>query len=256
MRRSVITWNGVSSDTLGLYIETYPNIIKAQKRFEKVTVAGRNGDLFFFEDAYNNYIQTYEVGAGGKSYGDAQTSWSDLISWLMPEPTDITVDDYINLTTNNYHQLIDSYEPDVIRLAVYTGGVDAENTWNRIGRATIEFDVRPERFTTDAFTPIPIANSGSYITNPTDRPAKPCIKVYGTEGGSIVINGYVLTLSSINAYTYIDCESQNAFKSLAENMNNTVVLTSGFPVLTEGDNDITWSGGITSLEIVPRWWRL
>lgn len=259
MRRSVITWNGVSSNTLGLYIETYPNIIKAQRRFEKVTVPGRNGDLFFYEDAYNNYTQTYEVGAGGTAYGNAQTSWSDLISWLMVEPTDVTIDDYINLTTHNYHQLIDTYEPDVIRLAVFTGGLDAENTWNRIGRAKIEFDVRPERFTSDAFTPITLTSSGATITNPTDRYAKPFVKVNGSFGGGCTINGRRIDFGSraLVGYAYVDCESQNVFKDLYNNLNSQVTIGSkGFPILKPGENVITWDAGITSVEITPRWWNL
>lgn len=256
MLNSTITWGGRSSDEFNLKIERFPDIIKSARKYEKVSVPGRNGDLYFFDGSFENYIQPYSVYAGSRTDKAAYTSWNEIMEWLVPEPAAPTIDDYINLTLYGYKRLIDSNEPDVIRLALFASGLSAENSWNRFGRATIEFDCRPERFTTDAFTPIPIANSGSYIMNPTDRPAKPCIKVYGTEGGSVVINGYVLTLSSINAYTYIDCESQNAFKSLAENMNNTVVLTSGFPVLTEGNNDITWTGGITSLEIVPRWWRL
>lgn len=255
MLNSTITWNGQSSDNFDFKIERYPQIVKAQRQFDKYSVPGRNGDLFYFRDSYSNYNQPYKVYAGKRADNAAQTSWSDVMSWLVPEPTAPTVDDYINLTVNGYHRLIDSYEPDVIRLAAFTEGVSAENNWNHFGKTTINFDCRPERFTSEAFTAVSITANSYTLQNPTDRPAKPFIRVTGT-GGTIVVNGYVVNLTSISTYTNIDCESQNAFKTLAENKNNTIILTNGFPILKPGNNTITKGSGITEIEIYPRWWSL
>lgn len=169
MLDSVITYNGNSSEDVGLKVERYPAIIKADRKHEKVSVPGRNGDIYFFQDAWNNYIQPYEVFAGDRAPAAAQAAWENIISWLCQQDDELTVDDFKNLTLHGYHQLIDSYEPDVIRLAAFASGVAAENSWNRFGRATIDFDCRPERFTADAFDWIDLSEesetySGSLVS--------------------------------------------------------------------------------------------
>ena len=49
----------------------------------------------------------------------------------------------------------------------------------------------------------------------------------------------------------IDSEEMNCFKE-TELMNN-LVSGDGFPELTEGYNSISFEGGITSIEVIPRW---
>lgn len=255
MLNSTITWGGRSSDEFNLKIERFPDILKAARRYEKVSVPGRNGDIYFFDGSYENYTQPYSVFAGSRTDNAAQSSWSEIMEWLVPESATPTIDDFINLTLYGYKWLIDSNEPDTIRLALFSSGLSAENSWNRFGRTTIEFDCRPERFLADAFTPITFNTSGSVITNPTDRIAKPCLQIYGTNGGSVVLNGHIITLNGINQYTYVDSESQNAFKNVWDNKNSTLT-TADFPTLASGDNYLTWDGDITKVVVIPRWWRL
>ena len=256
MPKSTITWNGVSSDTLNITVERFPHIIRAARKFEQVSVPGRNGDLFFFQDAWNNYEQEYDIFAGTGTRGNVARTFNDIASWLQPESASPTVDDYINLTLNGYHRLVDSYETTAIRLAAVVDGMDTANAWNRFGQATLRFNCRPERFTNNAFTAVTKTAASANITNPTDRYAKPMIKVYGSGNGTLNVNGYIITITGMSDYLYIDCESQNCFRLLAENRNNLITLTSGFPKLAPGGNTITRTGGITKYDIWPRWWKL
>jgi phage-related protein len=41
-----------------------------------------------------------------------------------------------------------------------------------------------------------------------------------------------------------------------ENRNSTITLNNGFPKLVPGENNISFSGGITSVEVIPKWWTL
>lgn len=227
------------------------------QKFEKVSVPGRNGDLLFMQDAWNNYIQDYEIYAGTGSRGSTVPTFNSIMSWLCPPIEAPTITDIINLTTGGYFRLVDTYEPDVIRLAAYINPTEIHDAWTRFGQATLSFDCRPERFTSDAFTMITKTSSGGYITNQTDRTAKPFIKVYGSGAGTLTVNGYLITISSMTDYLHIDCDSQNCFRQLAENRNNLLTLTNGFPVLApSGRSYISWTGGVTKVEIYPRWWRL
>lgn len=256
MLDSIITWAGASSADNGIKVERFPNLNRPIQKYEQVSVPGRNGDLFFYQDAWENYDQEYEIYAGEQTYGGAPSAWRDVFNWLNPAAAAPTVNDYINLTVNGYHQLIDSYESDTIRLATFCYDTSVANSWNRFGRAAIRFSCRPERFTSDAFTAITKSSTGGYVTNPSQMTAKPHIRINGSGTGTVTVNGYVMSITGLTDYIYVDCDTQNCYRLLAENKNSNVTLTSGFPVLTSGRNTISWTGGVTSVVIVPRWWRL
>ena len=259
MPNSIITWNNVSSDALNVKVERFPHIIRASRKYEQVSVPGRNGNLYFYQDAFNNYDQEYEIYAGTGVRGNVASTFDDIASWLVPRETSPAIFDYINLTVGGYHQLIDSYEPNTIRLATYIDSMDTVNAWSRYGQTTLRFNCRPERFTSDAFTAVTLTTSGGYLTNPTDRESKPFIKVYGSGSGTLTVNGYTISIIGMTDYLHIDCDSQNCFRQVAENRNSLITLTRGFPVLkADGtkQSTVSWTGGITSVEITPRWWKL
>ncbi len=250
-----LTYAGRSSSSYNLVVERYGYLSRPSKKYEKVSVPGRNGDIYLEEDAWNNYEQAYEVWSGGQS-ANAPTLMGGLFDWLYPASSALTVTKIINLEVNGYHQLTDSAEPNVIRLVNFTADTEVENHWNHFGRAIIRFDCRPERFTSDAFTAITKTTSGATVSNP-GRPSKPCIKVYGSGAGSVTVNGYVCTISNISSYLHLDSDSQNCFKDITDqNQNSLVTLTNGFPILSTGSNTITWTGGVTKVDIYPRWWNL
>lgn len=252
-----LEWNGQESGNIGDIVVTKSSINDLPRRkYNSVSVPGRNGDIIFYQDAWENITRSWEIVAGNGQDGTAVQNYRNIASWLMPEETEVTIDKLINLETGGYHRLIDGGDPDGIMLAYFTGPVDVENILSRAGRATINFSCRPERFTNDAFTMLTVSSTGEAINNPTDRPAKPFIKVYGSGSAALMVNGYQISISNMTDYLHIDCDSQNCFRQLAENRNNLITLTNGFPVLTSGGNAIAWTGGIDRVEIYPRWWKL
>lgn len=125
---------------LPCYIERYPAIKKAARKFRQYSIPGRNGDIFFQDDAYENVIQPYQVYCGDDHYG-AQMDWGELAKYLY---------------LDGYQKLQDTYDPEHFRKAVFNGPLDVENSWNTHGRATLEFNCRPERYRVDGATPIAI----------------------------------------------------------------------------------------------------
>lgn len=256
MPKSIITWAGRSSAEYGITVERFPALNRPSRKYEKVSVPGRNGDIYFYQDSFSNYIQQYEIYAGSRN-GSAPDAWTEVFNWLYPEDRAVSTDDFLNLTINGYHQLIDSYEPNAIRLAAFNEAVEVANEWNQIARAAISFDCRPERFTSDAFTPVSFTASGGHVTNNTKRNAKPCLKVYGSGAGTLTVGNEIISISAINGYIYIDSELKNCYKGMNDlNLNNLVTLTSEFPILKPGNTYITWTGGITQIDVIPRWWNL
>lgn len=114
-------------------VERFPDIKKAKRKFRQYNIPGRNGDVFFQADAWENVIQAYEIYAGDER-GGSQEPWTDLAAYLY---------------LNGYQELRDTYDPDHFRKAIFNGPVDVDNSWNTHGRATIEFNCRPERYRND-----------------------------------------------------------------------------------------------------------
>ena len=136
-------------------------------------------------------------------------------------------------------------------MATYQESNIFENLYNQAGTATIVFECKPQRFLKTGETPVAI-ESGESILNPTGFDAYPLIQVIGTSG-VLMINDSTITFSSIDSYTMLDCELQDAYKETT-NKNSTVSGT--FPVLKPGSNTISWTGNISSVIIAPRWWTI
>lgn len=67
------------------------------------------------------------------------------------------------------------------------------------------------------------------------------------------------TVSALGDPTYIDLEIGEAYKMVngeAVSLNNSVSIGSTLPTLAVGGTTVTFQNTITSLEIVPRWWRV
>ena len=92
--------------------------------------------------------------------------------------------------------------------------------------------------------------------NPSSTPSN-----YYSVRQSISASAFVgiSTQSVLGNPTYIDCDLGEAYKIIDGRMfqlNRYIDLGSKLPELSPGDNDIEIDGGITSLEIVPRWWKV
>ena len=93
-------------------------------------------------------------------------------------------------------------------------------------------------------------------TNPSHTPSN-----YYSVRPSVSASAFVgiSTQSVLGNPTYIDCDLGEAYKIIDGRMfqlNRYIDLGSKLPELSPGDNDVGVDGGITSLEIVPRWWKV
>ena len=156
---NTITWNGVSSSTLGLTVERYPNMNRPSRKYQTANISGQNGSAYILENSWNEVVQTYEIFAK-----TPVSSFKAIAEWLNG--------------ADGYAVLTDSYDPTVYRRAVFVDYMDVEDIMNRYGRATIQFRCRPERFmVTEDITKQ--GTSLPPINNPTNHTALPLIKVNG-----------------------------------------------------------------------------
>lgn len=238
--RNYFYFNGFRSTDKGLTIEKCPSVSTGQRVVNKVSVPGRSGDLVIDTGAYGNYTQPYEIWFKDKRRGTTRAA-RDIAQWL--------------LSGTGYLQLEDTYDPEVFRLAMFTGPLDVENWMLMAGRATLEFDCQPQRWLKGGQNPISV-ESGQRLFNAW-QPALPLIRVTGTGNGSLTVGGSTFTISDMPGAITLDSETQDAYTGDPYvNLNNNVKVSGGYPVLQAGETAVSFSGGITAVQITPRWWSL
>lgn len=231
-------FNGARSIDKGLIIEYCPSAGTGQRVVEKISVPGRSGDLVIDTGAYGNYIQPYEIWFKDKLRGTTRAA-RDIAQWL--------------LSGIGYMRLEDTYDPEVFRLAMFTGPFDVENWMLTHGRATLEFDCQPQRWLKTGQRPVAVQSGQSLIN--TWQPAKPLIQVTGTGDGTLVVGGSTISISEMTGAITLDSETEDAYSG-TENLNNNVQVNGGYPILQNGETAVSFSGGITAVQITPRWWSL
>lgn len=231
-------FNGARSIDKGLTIEYCPSVGTGQRVVEKISVPGRSGDLVIDTGAYGNYIQPYEIWFKDKLRGTTRAA-RDIAQWL--------------LSGIGYMRLEDTYDPEVFRLAMFTGPFDVENWMLTHGRATLEFDCQPQRWLKTGQLPVAVQSGQSLIN--TWQPAKPLIQVTGSGDGTLVVGGSTISISDMTGAITLDSETEDAYSG-TENLNNNVQVNGGYPILKNGETAVSFSGGITAVQMTPRWWSL
>lgn len=202
-------------------------------------IPGRNGDLIEDNGRFNNLTYTYRCILRGESSRDFREKFAGFRKWIG--------------SMVGYNRIEDTYSPDEFRLGVVSTALSPEMVGS--GVVAADFDVtinaKPQRFLKSGENAITVENGATLYND--GYAALPLITVYGSGAGVLNVGNYSISVSAIDEYVTLDCEAQDAYKG-ATNKNSTVSTT--FPVLEPGDNAITFSGGITSVSIIPRWWRL
>ena len=204
-----------------------------------IHIPGRNGDLVIDNGSYQNVNRTYDIAVGNVEKDFTELA-NRIAEWLH--------------SASGYARLEDSYEPEYYRMALFKDEVDIENILQHAGRTTVEFNCKPQRFLKSGEEKITFRKS-SVLRNPTGFSSLPVIMVYGSGQGALRIGDYLVEISNIDEFICLDSDIQDSYKGTA-NKNPDVVLGTGFPELLPGENSIIWSGGITYVEVVPRWWTL
>jgi len=73
---------------------------------------------------------------------------------------------------------------------------------------------------------------------------------------TLTTNGNLVSFSNIDESVILNSEIQETYKDTALRSSVNATKTGDYPVFLPGDNAISFSGGITSLEITPNWWWL
>jgi phage-related protein len=235
----VIIFNDISSRDYDIQVEKLPDYETPEKDYDIIHVPGRNGDVIIDKGSYKNTRRRYQLSVGSLTK-DFVSMANAISEWLH--------------SASGYARLEDSYEPEYYRMAMYKDSGLIENLLGSAGRTSIAFNCKPQRFLKSGDESTVFSEAGT-IFNPTGFKSFPTIIINGNGAGVLRIGIYTVSVSSIDTSVTINSDIQDAYNGM-ENRNSTITLNNGFPKLVPGENNISFSGGITSVEVIPKWWTL
>ena len=163
-----IIFNGTSSEAFGLIVEQLPPSVHAPRRGDLISIPGRNGVIVREDGSFETYQQEYKISFSEAAQGiDPYETARDIAVWLLGTP--------------GFHRLEDGFEPDYFRMARYSGEFNVDTMLMEYGKATLTFDVQPQRYLKSGETPLTFTGgSMSSIVNPTQFEARPLLKFTDT----------------------------------------------------------------------------
>ena len=232
----IFLYNGRSSQDFGLILSGEDTWKKSMPDVERMQIPGRNGDLILSNHRYSNVEVTYHVGIKR----NFDRNFTSFMNFLLKEP--------------GYHRLEDSYHPDYYRMAVLDKEISPKLAYqNYSGSFDLTFSCMPQQYLKSGERLQVLTGSGT-VFNPTIYDAKPLLRIYGR--GRLTVGDEQVTVTENDSFIDLDCELEDAFRDTV-NLNGCIELSSGdFPVLKPGSTSITFGSGITTVELIPRWWCL
>lgn len=236
--------NDLLSQDFGIIMTAPPPEVIAERDLEIISIPGRSGDLIIDNGRYKNVTIPYQCAILPKENLTLREAAIQAVKLLKP--------------AGNYARLEDTYNPDYFRMARVHASISVDSVVEQVGTFQVKFDCKPKRFLKTGETAI-VFNTTSTLSNPTEFNALPLITVYGTAEGTVTVGNATVEIKSITDQITLDCDTQNAFRQVgdgaAENYNGNISAQQ-FPELLPGNNPVSWTGGITKVEIIPRWWTL
>lgn len=204
-------------------------------------LVGRNGNLVAWDKTYSNRKGTAKC-------------------YLLDMDANSKMNAFLNDIFRNlgYRKLYVDSIPGVYLMALITAGPDTQIRNGILNPFQIQFSCKPQKFLISGDQEATYTSTG-VIHNPTAFPAKPLVTVYGSGSGTVRIGATTVKILSIKDQITLDCELMDAYRQVEDGPRenkNSCISAPVFPALKAGSNAISWTGGITGVSIIPRWWRL
>lgn len=221
----------------GIIISTKPNIPSPKRRVSYIEVPGRDSNLRYDEGTYEDITLTVECTIKGERIMERL---DDIKGWLF---------------SAGESDLVFSFQADRKYRAQVVNAIDFKQGFKITSQFVIVFNCRPFKYAVDNTPVIITTGLGTTLVNQGTVVSRPVIKVYCTGNGSFKINNREVTLEDVSTGSVIlDSELEEAYYFEAGAVVNANNQMSGeFPILDTGNNTITFTGGVTKLEITPNW---
>lgn len=214
-----------TSGEYNLSIAETPSIPVPDRDIEMKPIRGRNGSL---TKKYGYKDIEFSIALNIIDTTGIKEKIRFIKAWILNAKRLQLSDD------SAYYKIKHSFIPDI------------DNELNLYGYFKASFVAHPFQFIDKPIATMLVPGQLSY--NGTIE-SEPYIKIYGTGDGSLTINNSVINLKNISEFIEIDSQDQEAFKGSSSKNGD---MEGDYPTLNPGVNNISWSGGITKIEIDVR----
>lgn len=218
----------IDSRSMGVRVTKMPETVRAERRVERVEIAGRNGSLHVDEGTYSSYDRTMECALINRRKLD------DVAAWLVGSG-----------------KMIFSSEPDKAYDVMISNKISIAQMMRTFQKFQVTMDTQPFKRSVNPFGDTLELAKPQAVYNKGTVYAQPKITVYGGGDITLDINGAAFLLSGVDGHITIDSESMEVYKD-GESRNGTFSGI-GFPRLEVGANAVSWTGNVEKLVIEPEW---
>lgn len=231
-----IVFDGISSTDFKIVITKFDNLSSCKRNIEFTSIPGRDGEHIEEKELSNKEIPV-EFYIDSDSVEEINILSKQIKKWLQGK--------------KGYKELFFSDDPTTIYEAVCINKIEIDEIIEAFGEGKLYFSCKP--YTKNHCNNKITITETTSIYN-TYSESMPYLKIHGSGDVTISINNKDLILKGIDGFIEVDCDEMECFKTVdgvISYCNNK--MYSEFPVLEEGNNDISWIGNIQKIEIIPNW---
>ena len=234
--KNYIIYNGLHSiEDMNVLIDTL-SIPSINEVIENIDVEGRNGSLTIRHGNYLDRIIPFKITLI-REINEPIESFIDRADMVL---------NWLELEDNN--ELITYLRPNkkYIVKAINKGEIEIENS--RLINIEGEFICEP--FIYELTEASVVLTQASNLYYQGFMPGECNIKIYGSGNIQLTINGDTVQINNINQYVELDSKFLLCLNK--DKTSKTKDMIGNFPLLTRGKNEISWTGNISKIEILPR----
>ena len=222
------TFKGIDSREMGVIVTAMPETVRAERRIESITVAGRNGSLHTDEGVYESYDRTMECALIKRAKLD------EITAWLVGSGG-----------------MTFSTELDKVYRVTIANKISIAQMMRVFQKFQVVMDTQPFKYSVNAAGDVLELTAPTTIRNSGTVYSEPIITVYGSGDITLTVNGADFPLYGVQESITIDSEMMEVFKG---NTNqNGKYGGADFPRFEVGKNEISWTGNVSKIKIQPRW---
>ena len=215
----------------GVYISKRPSIPSPKRRITNVVIPGKSSSLRFDENTYEDISIAVECSIKDEVLPD---KIDEIKEWLL---------------AYGESDLIFSNQNNKKYIAQVVNAIDFTQVLKYISKFVIVFNCRPFKYESESTT-IEMIAEGS-ITNPGSIYSEPIIKIFGSGDINVTINSEIIKLKEVTDHIILDTVQQNCYNETIDNLNNK--MNGEFPKFEVGENNISWTGAVSKVEVIPNW---
>lgn len=218
-------WQGKDSyDDYGIVINKLPSETVPESDIETIEITGRDGTLTIDNNAKKSYTLPMEC-----TLLDF-TRIEEVKTWL----------------SGNSGDLIFNWQSGYKYEARLNNKIDIAQSLDVMGEFQLIWKVQP--YKKSISNPIITLTAPGTIYNSGSANSKPIIKVFGTGAITLTVNSNIVNLTNVIDYVTVDSDLMDAYTGTLLKNND---MSGEFPELIPGNNTISWTGTVTSIEITP-----